>query len=189
MPRPPVLPPVDYKSIWEKGKSYPQWLAAAESADNAAKMERIRGELTLTESQRAWLGAIPRIVHVIAFAEDWCGDVHRFVPALEALAGVSMKLLVRYVSREEAPEAFKRFLTNGGEAVPKFVFFNENFVECGNWGPMPDACRKLIARGKAAGDVGAARKKTTAICDADAQSHTAIRELMDLIETASCTAP
>ena len=189
MPRPPILDPIDFRAVFDGAKDYRQWLAIAESTENVAKMEARRQSLVLDAPTRAFLGAMARTVHVIAIAEDWCGDVHRHAPVLERLAENAPNLKVRYIARADHPEVFKRFLTNGGEAIPKFVFFNHKFVEVGNWGPMPGECRRLIARGKAAGDVGAARKRVSALYDSDPQCEIVVRELVSLIHTALCEQP
>jgi hypothetical protein len=82
-----------------------------------------------------------------------------------------------------------RFLTNGGEAIPKFIFLSDRFVECGNWGPMPAADRVLIARGKACGDVGAARKKVALSYQMDVDRRIVVEELVELIHIAVCASP
>ncbi|MBI1289946.1 hypothetical protein GC173_01710 [bacterium] len=185
MPRPPILEQLSLQEIWESGKTWIDWLSSAESEENAEKMRVASTVSTLTPPMRAYLEALPRQVHVLAFAEDWCGDVQRYVPVLERLSAHAPNLLIRYFSREDQPELFKRYLTNGGEAVPKFVFTNHEFVECGNWGPLPWSLRLLIARGKAAGNVGAARKRVSLHCDADPDCMEATRELLELIDIAS----
>jgi len=185
MPKPPILPVIDWKSIFDSGKDYPAWLAAAESADQRARMEAGLKNLSLPAPLAGLLRALPRPVHVIAIAEDWCGDVVRHVPALQKLAAAGPNLKVRYISREQHPQVFIRFLTNGGEAIPKFIFVSEAWVECGNWGPMPAACRELIARGKACGDVAAARQKVKLLCEADPNQDQAVRELAALVEIAA----
>jgi hypothetical protein len=96
---------------------------------------------------------------------------------------------VRYVTREQQKDVFVRFLTNGGEAIPKFVFLSEDYVECGSWGPMPEECRKLIARGKACGNVPAAREKVAALYDADPDRRVVVRELLELLQTAAAVSP
>lgn len=189
MPRPPILPTVDWKSIFDSGKDYTAWLSGAENKDHARKMDEARKNLVLEPQVTAFLTAVPRPVHVIAIAEDWCGDVVRHVPVLQRLAEAGPNVNLRFITREQHPDVFVRFLTNGGEAIPKFVFLSDQFVECGNWGPMPDACRALLSRGKGCGDVGAARKKVSAIYDADLDRAMAVEELVKLIGTASCTAP
>ena len=189
MPRPPVLPILDWKTVFESGQPFDAWLAAAESDQNRAAIAQALVEQTLEPQVAAALGALPRPVYVVAIAEDWCGDVRRHVPVLERLAQASPMLQVRYLAREQHPDVFIRFLTNGGEAIPKFVFLSGQFVECGNWGPMPAVERTLIARGKACGDVGAARKKVGLCYQVDAERRIVVQELMALIEIAVCATP
>ncbi len=189
MPRPPVLPTIDWESVFNSGQDYSAWIAAAENKDNARKMEGIRNAISLEPPVTAFLGAVPRPVHVIAIAEDWCGDVVRHVPVLQRLAEAAPNVKLRFITREQHPDVFVRFLTNGGEAIPKFVFLSDQFTECGNWGPMPDSCRELLSRGKGCGDIGAARKLVSAIYEADIDRRMAIEELAKLIGIASCAAP
>lgn len=190
MPRPPVLPLIDWKRVFEMGKDYAAWIASAENKDHAASMEELRKAQRLEPCVIAMLRALPRPVHVVAIAEDWCGDVVRHVPVLQRMAEEGRELLrVRFIAREQSKEVFVRFLTNGGEAIPKFVFLNDQFVECGNWGPMPAVCRELISRGKACGDVAAARAKVSALYAADSDRQVVARELLHLVEVASAMAP
>ncbi|MFM1920552.1 MAG: hypothetical protein RLZZ303_2186, partial [Candidatus Hydrogenedentota bacterium] len=51
-----------------------------------------------------------------------------------------------------------------------------------NWGPMPETCKRLIARGKATGDVGAARREVSARYEADPQLREVFGELIDLLK-------
>ena len=185
MPRPPLLPVLDWRAVFQSGKTYPDWLAAAEDRTHRDRMEASRVSLLLPEEALAALKGLERGVHVVAIAEDWCGDVVRFVPVLQRLADESGRAQVRYLSREQRLDVFARFLTNGGEALPKFVFFNDAFVECGNWGPMPENCRRLIARGKALSDIPAARKLVSERYAADPECREAIAELIALFRLAA----
>ncbi len=189
MPRPTILPLVDWKAVFESGLDHSAWLAAAESPEQRDKLEAQRTALTLDPPVAGFLAALPRPVHVVAIAEDWCGDVVRHVPVLQRLAEAAPNLKVRYISRAQWPDVFARFLTNGGEAIPKFVFLSETWVECGHWGPMPEACRELIARGKACGDVAAARKKVSALYEADGNRREVVRELTQLVDIAASREP
>jgi hypothetical protein len=123
----------------------------------------------------------------LAIAEDWCGDVVRHLPIVQKMADAGKNLQVTYLTREQFPDVFARFLTNGGEAIPKFVFFNDKFVECGQWGPMPQQCRELIARGKACGDVPNARRKVAALYDLDPECRVVVAEIMTLIDIAGAS--
>jgi len=189
MPRPPILPVIDWKSIYDSGKDYAAWLKAAENSEHRDRMETIRRNLSLEPPTVGFLHGMARPVHVMAIAEDWCGDVVRHVPVLARLADEAKDLHVRFITRDQHPDVFVRFLTNGGEAIPKFIFLNDHFVECGSWGPMPATHRELIARGKACGDVAAARKRVAALYEADLQCTEVIAELVHLIGVASALAP
>lgn len=185
MPRPPVLPLIDWKSVFEGGKPWAQWLEAAESATQAEDMRERLGRYQVPAEAQQLLDKSSRKVHVVAIAEDWCGDVIKHAPVIAKIAEVASNVELRFITREQHPEVFVRFLTNGGEAIPKFVFLNSEFVECGNWGPMPDECRRMIARGKAMGDVSAGRVKVREFYENDPEFKTAFKELCALVELAS----
>lgn len=189
MPMPPILPLIDWKAVFESGVDFDAWLRAAEHPENRAAMEKALQEMDLEPGVHAWLGALHRVVHVVAIAEDWCGDVVLHTPVLARMAQASPNLQVRFITRAQHTDVFARYLTNGGEAIPKFVFLSDKFVECGNWGPMPEACRKLIARGKAAGQGGLAREKVSLLYKADAERRHTLKELLELVETAAATMP
>lgn len=189
MPMPPLLRTIDWEDVLRSGADFDTWMNKAESEANRDKMAASLAALKLEADVASGLKGLKRAVNVVAIAEDWCGDVVRHVPALQAMAQATNKLRVRFVTREQYLDIFTRFLTNGGEAIPKFIFISDKFVECGNWGPMPEACRRLIARGKACGDVGAARKKVSAAYEADPGLKIVIRELFELVQIASAEAP
>ena len=189
MPRPATLPVIDWKAVFDSGLDSEAWLAAAESAEQRAKLVAQHQALTLEPAVKGFLAALPRPVHVVAIAEDWCGDVVRHVPVLQRMAEAGPQLKVSYISREQHPEVFVRFLTNGGEAIPKFIFLSDHFVECGSWGPMPECCRELIARGKACGDVAGARKKVSACYEQDVTRRKVVTELLRLVDLAASREP
>jgi hypothetical protein len=190
MPKPPLLPVLDWASVFESGRSFAAWLESGESSENRRQMREDVEKTPLENQEVAYLQALERPVHVIAIAEDWCGDVVRHVPVLERLAAASHgRLRVRYISREQHPDVFARFLTNGGESIPQFVFLSDRFVECGHWGPMPAACRGIIARGKACGDIPAARERVSALYAADPARRDVVRELLELVGVAVAVRP
>ena len=189
MPMPPVLPILDWKAIFESGMPFEDWLGTAEYDMNRKAMEQALAGQELEPHIEALLGALPRPVYVVAIAECWCGDVVRHAPVLQRLAQAAPNLEVRYIAREQHKDVFVRFLTNGGEAIPKFVFLSDQFVECGNWGPMPAADRALISRGKACGDVGAARQKVSQSYQMDVGRRIVVEELVELVNIAVCASP
>lgn len=189
MPKPPILPLLNWRAVFASGLEFDAWLAQAENPEHARIMDEAAAAQRLEPHEVALLSDLDRPVHVVAIAEDWCGDVIRHVPVLERLSRSAEDLHVRYIARAQHPDVFVRFLTNGGEAIPRFIFLSEDFVECGHWGPMPSACRELLSRGKACGNVGAAREKVAKVYEADADKRDVVRELLALIDIASSSAP
>jgi len=189
MPRPPIFELPDWKAIFEAGRDFDAWKQTAEDDEQRQKLQQSYDSVLLEATTKAALVAIPKRVHVVCFAECWCGDVVRHVPVLQRMAEtVPEKLAVRYVMREEAPDAFKRHLTHGGEAIPKFIFCSEAFGECISWGPMPEACKRLISRGKACDDVDGARRLVSARYAADPARREVVEELWQCIEVAAAGA-
>lgn len=187
MPRPPILPLIDWKNVFENGKPWDTWLESAESSEQAARMRERFEALAIPDECNELLQKISKPVHIVAIAEDWCGDVIRHAPVVARIEAACEPVQVRYISREDHPDLFARFLTNGGEAIPKFIFLSDQFVECGNWGPMSTQARLLIARGKACGDTAAGRQKVREMYQADPQCKIAFEELCALTELAGAT--
>jgi len=186
MPRPPILPTIDWPQIWSQATDFKAWLKRADNAQVAEAMSEQAQQLSIPSNIRSALEGLDRTVYICCIAEDWCGDVRRHVPPLQALSKFD-EVQVRYLFREDCPEVFVRFLTNGGEAIPKMIFLSDAWVETGNWGPMPNACRELISQGKAAADVGAARKLVSAAYQNDPGCLVVLEELSAAITLAATT--
>ncbi len=188
MPQPPILPFIDWRTLFAAGLAWRPWLDGAEKPEHRTELLGSYGGFhPLTESVER-LRALRRPVHVVAIAESWCGDVRRHVPVLQKLADAGGPVEVRYITRQTDLAVFARLLTNGGEAIPKAVFLSADFVETGNWGPMPENGRRAIAQGKAANDLAGARRLVAAQYAADPQRRGAEAEILDRIAIAATAA-
>ncbi|MCW8133243.1 MAG: thioredoxin family protein [Planctomycetota bacterium] len=181
-----AVPALDLKAIWSAGAHYADWLAACDPAKRE-EMEMIHAGVALSPDDTQFLQGLKRDVHVLAISEDWCGDVRRNIPPLARMCAAGTRLHLRVVDKETKPEMMVRYLTNAAEAIPVFVFFSDAFVEVGHWGPRPLECKRLMARGKAAGKIDDARAAIRAFYEAD-QHRSTIEELRGLIEIASADA-
>lgn len=178
---------LDLKSIWESGQTWDAWLAAGQDAMKRSEMEKHYKDVKFSDKDTGFLKGLTRTVYVLAIAEDWCGDVRRNVPvAARICAENPARLQMRCVDKETKPQLMVRYLTNAAEAIPIIIFFNDQFVEIGNWGPRPAECKRLIARGKAANKMDDARAKVSAFYAQD-QHRSTVQELSTLIELASAT--
>ena len=185
MPRPNILPDIPWAEVFASGQEYNDWRVSGEKPEHQEKMEEFRNRQEIAPEVQRALQAIARPVHVLVMAEDWCPDVVRHVPVLECLAAESPHVKTAYIRRDTYPEVTARFHTNGTESVPKFGFFNDAFVWCGVWGPLPEACNELIRRGRACGDLKTARQHVAALYKADRGRDEVIRELLHCIEVAA----
>ena len=83
----------------------------------------------------------------LVFTEAWCGDAANIIPVLAAMAKVSNRINFRLVMRDEHPEVFAQFLTNGSRSIPKLVVLNASSGEVmGTWGPRPKEAQSLFMR-------------------------------------------
>jgi hypothetical protein len=82
--------------------------------------------------------SLNRPIHVLALAEDWCGDVVANLPVLGALARDSGTLEVRIFLRDQNPDLMQRYLNQGKyESIPVFAFFDDAFREIGVFTERP----------------------------------------------------
>lgn len=185
MPQPPILPLIDWRGLFAAGLAWRPWLDTAQKPEHRTELLGSYGGFHPAPEVVARLQALRRPVHVIAIAESWCGDVRRHIPVLQKLADATSGVQVRYIPRAQDLGVFARLLTNGGEAIPKAVFLNADFVETGNWGPMPESGRRIIAQGRAANDIAGARTLVKALYAADVHRRAAEAEIAERIEIAA----
>ncbi len=190
MPKAPVLEVPAWEEVFDSAKTFSAWLQ--KDFDKPEHLDQITEFVehgVVEGGVEARIGAVPRRVNVLVFAECWCPDVVRHLPIVERLARINDRIRVRYLYLSDRPDLFSRYLTTGGEAVPKMVFFNQTWVECGSWGPLPAAGRQLIARGRACGNLKQAREQVAALYQADPKRRIAIEEILAEIEVAAAESP
>ena len=189
MPQPPILPLIDWSAVFAGGLAWRPWLDTATRPEQRTELLGSYGGFHPLPEGVARLAALTRPVHMVVIAEAWCGDVRRQVPVLQKLADASTgRVEVRYITRAAHLDIFARFLTNGGEAIPKGIFLSADWVETGHWGPMPAAARRVIARGKAANDIAGARKQVAALYAADPHRRETEAEVLEAVELAATPA-
>lgn len=102
--------------------------------------------VALDANDLAFFANLPQPIHVLALAEDWCGDVINNLPVLGQLAAVSGKLNVRIFLRDQNLDIMDQYLKQGQfRSIPVFVLFDENFRELGHWIERPARIREMQA--------------------------------------------
>ena len=115
-----------------QGMTYDEFKAQMEK--NKEKLNANEEGLRLTAEDLAPFQQLPRTLHVVATAEDWCPDVIDNLPILGRIARESGKLDVRVFLRDQNLDITDQFLYQGKfRSIPTFVFFDEDFQEIGRF--------------------------------------------------------
>src|SRR5437763_5571459 len=124
------------RSRFDRGLTYDAY--KAQMTRNRERFEQNEAAVRIPQADLAALRALPRPVHVLVLAEDWCGDVIANLPVLGRLAKDSGKLDVRVFLRDQNDDIMERYLNKGQfKSIPVFVFFDEAFRELGHWIERP----------------------------------------------------
>jgi hypothetical protein len=120
---------------------------------NESRMNRLEKTIKITDEVLAQINKIEAKVTWLVIAEGWCGDAAQILPIIYKMAELSENIDLKIVLRDENEALMNDFLTNGGKAIPKLIVLDEENNVIGDFGPRPEAARKLIADYKAANGV------------------------------------
>jgi thiol-disulfide isomerase/thioredoxin len=112
----------------------PEFLARYGSASDRARWDAARAATQITDAQRQLLGKFTRKTNVLVLVGAWCGDCVAQCPAFDRFAEAAPVLTVRYLDRDDHPDAQKELQINGGDRVPVAVFFSEDGHEVARYG-------------------------------------------------------
>jgi Thioredoxin len=105
---------------------------------NRDRVEANEARVTIDPADLAAFRGLDRPIHVVALAEDWCGDVIANLPVLGVLARASGTLDVRVFLRDQNKDLMQRYLNQGKyESIPVFAFFDDAFKELGVFTERP----------------------------------------------------
>lgn len=104
----------------------------AQMTRNRDKLEANEAAVRLSDEDLAAFRGLNGPMHVVALAEDWCGDVIANLPVVGALARESGTLDLRVFLRDQNKDLMARWLNQGThESIPVFAFFDDRFTEIG----------------------------------------------------------
>lgn len=81
--------------------------------------------------------------HILAITEDWCGDAMLNNPVMRKIAEEA-DLEIRCAFRDTDTDLIDRYLTNGGRAIPMYLFISEEGEVVGKWGPRAPELQQLV---------------------------------------------
>jgi thiol-disulfide isomerase/thioredoxin len=122
---------------------------------NRELFEQNYGSVALREEDVRFLAEGTRVSKVLVLAEDWCGDVLRYVPMVARLAEEIPSWEVRIFYRDDNPDLAENWKKHGlFRAIPIIVFFDEHFNELANFieKPSPVYIAEQSARERFAAD-------------------------------------
>lgn len=82
-------------------------------------------------------------LHILAITEDWCGDAMLNNPVMRKIAEEA-NIEMRCAFRDADTDLIDRYLTNGGRAIPIYLFLSEQGEVIGKWGPRAPELQQLV---------------------------------------------
>ncbi|MEX2526204.1 MAG: thioredoxin family protein [Gemmatimonadota bacterium] len=121
---------------FQKGLSFPAYLDTV--VKNRAFWLGLEPRAKLQPAVTARLGLWSTPWHLVALAEDWCGDAVNVLPWVARLAEGASNVSFRVFSRDGNPDLMDAHLTGGvSRSIPVIIAYDEHFREHGWWGPRP----------------------------------------------------
>lgn len=121
-----------------------------EAAANQDLWKAVTDRAVVPEALRRRAGALKKTRHLIALAEDWCGDASNTVPVVARFAAEVPGLDLKVFKRDENLDIMDAHLTGGSRSIPLVILLDESFHELGCWGPRPAPLQEwVIAKGLA----------------------------------------
>ena len=105
---------------------------------NRDRLEANEARVEIDPGDLAAFRSLHGPIHVLALAEDWCGDVIANLPVIGKLARESGTLDLRIFLRDQNTDLMQRYLNQGKfESIPVFAFFDDSFTELGVFTERP----------------------------------------------------
>lgn len=131
------------QQYFEEGK--PLALYMEEMSTLKDNSYRVYNGFTLPEGE-AFIEALKaKKPNILVITEDWCGDAMINNAILRKIAEAA-DLDVRAVLRDENLDLIDRYLTNGGRAIPIYIFLSKEGEVLGTWGPRAPELQAYVMK-------------------------------------------
>jgi Thioredoxin len=128
---------------FEQGLTYEGY--KAQMTRNRDRIEATEASLELPAEDLAFFAQLPRPVHAVVLAEDWCGDVMNNLPVLAKLSQAGPNLHVRVFLRDQNLDIMDQYLKDGQfRSIPVFAFHDEDLRDIGHWIERPAALSRQM---------------------------------------------
>src|SRR5438105_8157816 len=128
-----------------QGLTYQAW--KTQMTRNRERFEDNERGAPLTEQDLAAFRSLPRPLHVMVLAEEWCGDVIANLPILGRIAEDTGKFDLRVFLRDQNVDLMDQYLNKGEyRSIPVFAFFDDDFRQVGVFIERPGTVTELRER-------------------------------------------
>lgn len=117
----------EWTSLFERGLRYGEFLERHGSPEQRRRWSDHANALELTAPQRELLARFRRTMRVLCLAGAWCGDCVHQCPILQAFAGATDAIDLKFLDRDVLRDLSHRLRICGGDRVPLAVFLSEDF--------------------------------------------------------------
>jgi hypothetical protein len=118
-------------------------LAAAEK--NAELWAAVWRRAVVPEEFVRRVAALGEAWHLLVLSEDWCGDAVNLVPLVARLAEACPNILdLRLFPRDQNLDLMDAHLTGRSRSIPVVILLDEQYAECGWWGPRPAELQQWV---------------------------------------------
>ncbi len=83
-------------------------------------------------------------IKILVITEPWCGDSLASLPVLIKMGEINISWEIRILLRDENTDLMDKFLTNGGSAIPVFLFLADDGSLISKWGPRPEKVQAIF---------------------------------------------
>ena len=112
---------------------------------NDKRMKRLDKTIIIDPEAAKKLNDVQKKIVWLVITEGWCGDASQSLPVLKKLVDSNPNFEMKIVLRDEHEELMSNFLTNGGKAIPKVIFYNlDDKAVIADWGPRPSEATKIV---------------------------------------------
>ena len=127
---------------YASGQTFDEFLAAARKYEELWQIGARRAKITA--DALALLEPIVTPVHFVILNEDWCLDAVGTVPYVVKLASMMRSADARVFGRDANPDLMDAHLSRGTRSIPVVIVYDDQWHECGWWGPRPKALQDWV---------------------------------------------
>ncbi len=177
----------DHRELWEKGRTFSEFLAEASSRKEAWKANYRDGSVPDDVLARAT--ALPGRWRLLVVAEDWCGDSVNTIPYVARLVEAVTSLEMRVIDSRVGRALMESHRTpDGRPATPTVVVLDGSFQEAGCWVERPSSLQSWFLENRPVLDEDELYDRKYAWYEEDRGKET-LREIVELLEASALGTP